>query len=271
MCAKLGLLTLGLVFSVCAGCAINPITGDEDLMLYPEEQDIAIGRKYAPKVEKSLDGRIDNNDVQKYIDRVGQRIARASHRPDLEYHFIAVKNESVNALAVPGGHIFILKGMLEKLTTEAQLAALLGHEVAHVVARDSMAALSRKQALDVLLIGAMFGGAPAEAVRGASATRLFLDLRYSREDEYEADLAGLDYMVAAGYDPRGAIELIKTLEDENAVRPLEFFSTHPSPKNRRAYMMARIQARYHGLATLKVGEEAYREQVLQRLTRKKSK
>ncbi len=269
MSAKLGLLTLGLILSLCGGCAINPITGDEDLMFYPEEQDIAIGRKYAPKVEKALGGRIDSNDLQKYVDRVGQRIARASHRPDLEYHFIAVKHESVNALAVPGGHIFVLKGMLEKLTTEAQLAALLGHEVAHVVARDSMAALSRKQALDVLLMGAMFGGAPAEAVRGASVTRLFLDLRYSREDEYEADLAGLDYMVAAGYDPQEAMDLIGRLENENAVRPLEFFSTHPSPKNRRAYMAARIQERYSSVGSLTANEQAYREQVLQHLKGKR--
>jgi predicted Zn-dependent protease len=271
MWGKLGLLKVGLFVCFCAGCAINPITGDEDLMFYPEDKDVAIGRKYAPKVEKELAGKIASEELQSYIDRVGQRIARVSHRPDLEYYFVAVEEKSVNAVALPGGHIFVLKGMLEKLTNEAQLAAILGHEIAHVVARDSMAALSRKQALDVLLMGAMFGGAPAEAVRGASVTRLFLDLQYSREDEYEADLVGLAYMAAAGYDPNGAVELVQILEDENEVRRLEFFSTHPSPQNRRAYLAQEVQEKYQNPTALKTGKEDYEVCVLKHLKSKQSR
>ncbi len=271
MLGKLAFFKFGLVFCFCTGCAINPITGDEDLMFYPEDKDIAIGRKYAPKVEKALGGKIASQELQSYIDRVGQRLARVSHRPDLEYYFVAVEDKSVNAIALPGGHIFVLRGMLEKLTSEAQLAALLGHEVAHVVARDSMAALSRQQALDLLLAGAMFGGAPAEAVRGASVTRLFLDLQYSREDEYEADLAALTYMAAAGYDPNGAVELVQILEDENEVRRLEFFSTHPSPQNRRAYLAQEVQEKYQNPTALKTGKEDYQACVLKHLKSKQSR
>jgi len=266
MSGKTDLLALALALCLCCGCAINPITGEEELMFYPEDKDIAIGLKYAPEVEKELGGKIANEDLQNYIDRVGQKIARASQRPDLEYHFVALQDEATNAVALPGGHVFVLRGMLEKLTSEAQLAALLSHEIAHVVARDSMAALSRQRAIDVLLAAAIAGQAPGEAVRAASLTRLFLDLRYSREDEREADLAGLAYIVATGYDPNGAVELIQILEDENAVRRLEFFSTHPSPRNRRQYLAQEVENKYRGLIDLNTGREDYHRYVLQPLT-----
>ena len=271
MLRQSGLLTLGFVLCFCAGCAINPITGEEDLMFYPEDKDIAIGKKYAPEVEKQLSGRIANEDLQNYIDRIGQKIARVSQRPDLEYHFVALGDESTNAVALPGGYVFVLRGMLEKLTSEAQLAALLGHEIAHVVARDSMAALSRQHAIDILMVAAIAGQSPGEAVRAASLTRLFLDLRYSREDERQADLAGLAYMTAAGYDPHGAAELIQILEDEHAIKQIEFFSTHPSPRNRRQYLTQEIENKYSRLTGLKTGRQDYHSHVLQPLTGKRPK
>ena len=271
MLRQLGPFALGLIFFFCAGCAINPITGEEDLMFYPEDKDIAIGKKYAPEVEKQLDGKIANEDLQNYIDRIGQKIARVSQRPDLEYHFAALQDKSTNAFALPGGYVYVLRGMLEKLTSESQLAALLGHEIAHVVARDSMAALSRQHVIDVLMVAAIVGRAPGDAVRAAGLTRLFLDLRYSREDEQEADLAGLAYMTAAGYDPHGAAELIQILEDEHAVKQLEFFSTHPSPRNRRQYITQEIENKYSGLTDLKTGKEDYYSHVLQPLTGKRPK
>jgi len=271
MLRQLGPFALGLIFFFCAGCAINPITGEEDLMFYPEDKDIAIGKKYAPEVEKQLDGKIANEDLQNYIDRIGQKIARVSQRPDLEYHFAALQDKSTNAFALPGGYVYVLRGMLEKLTSESQLAALLGHEIAHVVARDSMAALSRQHVIDVLMVAAIVGRAPGDAVRAAGLTRLFLDLRYSREDEQEADLAGLAYMTAAGYDPHGAAELIQILEDEHAVKQLEFFSTHPSPRNRRQYITQEIENKYSSLTDLKTGKEDYYSHVLQPLTGKRPK
>lgn len=258
-----------LLLSLCIGCAVNPITGDEELMLYPEDKDLAIGRKYAPKVEKALGGKIDNEELQTYIDRVGQRIARFSHRPDLQYHFVAVNEDAVNALALPGGYIYVLKGMLKELRSEAQLAALLGHEVAHVVARDSAAALSRMQVFDLLLYASIIADAPGSAVSAAQYTRFFLALRYSREDEREADLTGLDYMVAAGYDPGGVLELMQTLEQESTVRPLEFFSTHPSPKNRISYLTREVQRKYRGRKDLKIGKDEYQTMVLRHISRRR--
>lgn len=129
MSNKLGVLTLGFIFCLCTGCAINPVTGEEQLMLISEQQDIEIGRKFAPEVEKQMGGRIANESLQNYVDSVGQRIARVSHKPDLEYHFSAVEDKSINAMALPGGYVFITRGMLEKLMTEAQLAGILAHEI----------------------------------------------------------------------------------------------------------------------------------------------
>ena len=265
MSGKLGLVSLGLILCLCAGCAINPITGEEELMLYSEQKDVAIGGKLAPEVEKQMGGRIANEALQNYMDSVGQRIARVSHRPDLEYHFAVLEHESINALALPGGYVFLTKGMLQNLTTEAQLAGILAHEVAHVVARDTMAALSRQRAIDVLLIAAATQDTPAAAMRAAQFTRLFLDLSYSREDEQQADLAGLDYMVQAGYDPHGMIETMQMLQNEQKTRPIEFFSTHPNPENRIAYLTEEIQTHYSNLAGLKIGAEDFNSSVLQHL------
>jgi len=267
MAGKLTLLILSLILCFCIGCAVNPITGEEELMFISENQDIEIGRKYAPEIEKQLGGRIDNPDLQNYIDSVGQKIARISHRPNWEYHFTAVEHKMVNAIALPGGHIFVTKGMLEKLTTEAQLAALLAHEIVHVTARHSSAAISRQMGLSFLLLGATVAGAeiPPDAGKAAALALQLIGLKYSRVQEKMADVAGLDYMVVAGYNPHGAVELHQMLQEQDKLRPAEFLSTHPSPANRIISLNARIQTRYDSLEGLRIGKNAYRSAVLERL------
>jgi len=265
MCKKFGLLILSLSFCLCGGCAINPITGEEQLMLIPEQQDVEIGRKYAPEVEKQMGGRIDNEDLQNYIDGVGQKLARVSHRTDWEYYFAALNDESVNAFALPGGYVFITKGMLEKLATEAQLAAILGHEITHIVARHSSAAMSKQIGFELLLSAVTSEETSKGVLTAADLGWQILGLQYSKKDEREADLGGLDYMVRAGYNPYGMVETMQMLEEENAVRPIEFFSTHPAPQNRMAYLTQRIQTEHYGLEGLKVGKEDYRRAVLEQL------
>ena len=262
---KLGLLILGLIFSLCTGCAVNPITGEEELMFFPEEQDIAIGRKYAPEIEKQMGGRIDNKSLQNYIDSVGQKIARVSHKPNLEYHFVALEHKSVNAFALPGGYIFITRGMLEQLQTEAQLAAILGHETVHVVARDVSNVMSNEIGISLLLSAVASDKTPEGVLTAAKVTRQILGLRYSRKDESEADLGGLDYMVRAGYNPYGVAETMQILPNQQTARPVEFFSTHPSPQNRIEYLTRRIQTKYFNVAGLKDGKEDYRSAVLEQL------
>ena len=265
MYKKLGLLISGLIFCLCTGCAVNPITGEEELMLFPEQQDIAIGRKYAPEIEKQMGGRIDNLQLQNYIDYVGRRIARISHKPYFEYHFVALEHKSVNALALPGGYIFITRGMLEKLQTEAQLAAILAHEIVHVVARHASAAMSREIGIGLLLSAVTSEKTPNGVLTAADLTRKILGLQYSRKDERQADLAGLDYMVLAGYNPYGMVESMQMLQSRQEIRPIEFFSTHPSPQNRVEYLRQKIQTKYYNLAGLKIGKEYYHRAVLEQL------
>jgi len=265
MYEKFVLLTLYLSFCLCVGCAINPITGEEELMFFPAEQDIAIGEKYAPEVEKQLGGRIDNPQLQNYVDYVGQRLARVSHRRDFEYRFVAVGDKSLNALTLPGGYIFITKGMLEKLATESQLAAILGHEIVHVVARDSLNVMSNEIGIGILLSAVISEHTPEGALVAADMAHQILGLRYSRKDERQADLGGLDYMVRAGYNPYGMVETMQMLQNQQKDRPIEFFSTHLSPQNRIEYITYEIQTKHYGLAGLKVGKEDYHRAVLEQL------
>ena len=261
------LLILTVASCLSAGCAVNPLTGDKELMFSPLRQDIEIGRLCAPEVEKQMDGRIKDDSLQSYIDTVGQRIARISHRSGLDYHFLALNHKSVNAFALPGGYIFITRGMLEKLQTEAQLAAILAHEIAHVVARDAANRMSNQSAMGLLLMGAASAGAPGELINAAYVTQEILSLKYSREDERQADMGGLRYMVRAGYNPYGMVETMQMLETLQYDEPVEFLSTHPSPYNRVSYLTRTIQRRELDLSALKVGCEDYQHAVLDRLTR----
>ncbi|MHC4157933.1 MAG: M48 family metalloprotease [Planctomycetota bacterium] len=270
MLKKLTLSTLGLIFYLCSGCAVNPITGQDQFMLIPEQQDITIGQEYSPEVEKQMGGRIANEDLQDYIDNVGQKIARIGHRPNWEYHFIAVQDKTINAVALPGGYVFVTKAMLQKLKTEAQLAAILAHEMTHIVARDSSAAISRQIGIDILLSAVASQETPQGVLLVADLAGQILNLQYSREQEWVADLGGLDYMVRAGYNPYGAVEVMHILQSQREIRPVEFFSTHPSPQNRIDYLTQRIQTDYYGLEDLKVGEEDYRKAVLGQLSNQDS-
>ena len=267
MLGKIRLLILSLTSCLLIGCAVNPITGQEELMFISENKDIEIGRQYAPEIEKQLGGKIDDAGLQNYIDSVGQRIARISHRPGWEFHFTAVEHKMVNAFALPGGHIFVTKGMLKKLTTEAQLAALLAHEIVHITARHNSAAMSRQMGLSFLFLGASVAGAeiPQDAARAAGIALQLIGLKYSRVQEKQADVAGMDYMVVAGYNPHGAVELMQMLQDQDKVKPVEFLSSHPSPKNRIISLNARIQTRYSSPEGLRIGKNAYRTTVLERL------
>ncbi|MHC4362319.1 MAG: M48 family metalloprotease [Planctomycetota bacterium] len=266
---ELGLLIVGFILCLCTGCAVNPISGEEELMFFPEKQDIEIGRKYAPEVEKHLGGRIDNNDLQEYIDGVGQRVARVCHKPNLEYHFVALDHKSVNALALPGGYVFITRGMLENLQTEAQLAGVLAHEIVHVVARDTSNMMSKEIGLNLLLVAAASTvKAPRGAVTAAQVTTQIIGLQYSKQDERQADLGGLKYMVRASYNPSGMVETMEMFESREQTERDEFLSSHPSPENRIGYLKRKIQSKYSDLTGLKVGKEDYRRSVLDRLPKR---
>ncbi len=259
---------LGLVLVLLSGCTVNPITGNEELMFFSPDKDVELGRKYAPLVVKELGGLMPEEGLQSYLNRIGQRLAGCCQRPDLAYHFAAVEEGGANALALPGGYIYITRDLLKELKTEAQLASVLGHEIGHVVARDTLVAMSEQIGMTALVLAAQAGGS-ADLARGSSFVAAVLSLQYSRDDEKEADLAGLSYMTQAGYDPNGMVETMQILQKLYTVRPIEFFSTHPNPENRIAYIQERIARRYASLGGLKKGQEEYAEKVGAPLTERK--
>jgi beta-barrel assembly-enhancing protease len=237
-----------------AGCAVNPATGQRQLAIIPisTEQEIEIGEKTFPQAVQQMGGEYDDPALAAYIDGVGQRLARVSHRPDLPYRFKVVNDSSPNAFALPGGFIGISRGLLVNLDNEAQLAAVLGHEVGHVTARHSVQALQRGATFNIAL--AVLGGVTGEAAYGPLAqqagqlTAALLDRSYSREQERESDRLGIDYMVQAGYNPAGAVQLQEffyRMEGGGEPRWASgLFRTHPFSRDRMVANESYIQSNY---------------------------
>jgi len=240
MLVKIALLLIVSTCPVFAGCATNPVTGSRQLMLISPEQELEIGRQYSPEVEKQLGGPISDPQIQSYVAGVGARIARVSHMPELEF------------------------GMLRSIRTEAQLAAVLAHETVHVTARHSADAMSKQIGLGILLSAVTGEETPQTLVTVAELGAQMLTLKYSRSAEYEADIFGLDYMARAGYQPGAMVELMEILESQNSQRPIEFFSTHPSPSHRKERVLEHIASM--NLAGEPVtGRTEYSKNVLERL------
>jgi predicted Zn-dependent protease len=199
-----------------ANCAQNPVTGNPNLVLLSESQEIAIGRREDPKVRQQY-GAYDNAELQKYVDGLGQRLAKASHRPGIEYHFLVVDSPDVNAFALPGGYIYITRGIMAYLNSEAELAAVLGHELGHVTARHSVQQLSAATAASV---GASILQIFVPQTRGAIGDNLINVLGnallsgYGREHELEADRLGAEYLARTGYDPQAMVKVVGVLKNQ---------------------------------------------------------
>jgi beta-barrel assembly-enhancing protease len=260
------LIVVGLLG--CAGCSVNSVTGKRQLSLFMPSpaKELKIGQKYAPEMEKQMGGRLQNEQVQNYVNQVGQKIAKASHTPDAKFQYQALNDDTVNAFALPGGYVYITKGMLKQLDSEAQLAAILGHESAHVTARHSAQAMSEQIGMELLLEAVSISGqAPQGVTTAAKAGAQLVDLKYSRTHENEADSIGLDYMVKAGYNPIGMVETMQILQKQSGGKSFDWLSTHPNPKNRLGTIQDKIHSKYRNAGNLATNETAYRQNVLQNL------
>jgi len=260
--------TLLLLFAAgalqCSGCAMNPVTGEKQLMLISPAQELQIGEKYAPEVAKQLGGPIENTALQNYVKSIGQRVAAVSskHAPDTKFRYAALNDKSINAMALPGGYVFITKGLLSHLTTSDQLAAILAHETAHVTARHSATAMSQQMGMDLVLSLALSEGSGASTV--AQMGSQMIGLSYSRDHEYQADSIGTDYLAAAGFNCYAMVETMEILQQQNKVRQIEYFSTHPAPAKRKVKVQEQIAARAY--PTVKsTGGADYRKFVLENL------
>jgi predicted Zn-dependent protease len=197
---------------VTIACATNPATGRRQLILMSEDQEIQLGRDSDQQIRQEM-GVYDDPALQQYVDRIGQRLARQSHRPNLPWTFTVVNEPAVNAFALPGGFIYLTRGMLPFLHDEAELAAVLGHEIGHVDARHSAAAYSQQVlAGGGLAIGGIFVPElqPFQDLAGAALGLLFL--KHSRDAELESDRLGVEYAAASGWNPGGMPDLLTTLD-----------------------------------------------------------
>ena len=229
------------------GCAVNPVTGRQEFVLMSEQQELALGQQANKQVLQQYKVYPDQQ-LQSYVNSVGQALAGKSHRTNLSYTFTVVDSTEINAFALPGGYIYITRGLLTYLNSEAELAAVLGHEIGHVTARHSVRQQTSAQAAS-LGAGLLSVLLPQMASNGLGQTVNMLGtalLRgYGREHELEADRLGADYLAKTGYDPEAMLAVISTLKrqqqfDQQLAR-LEgrearsyhgVFSTHPDHDTR---------------------------------------
>jgi predicted Zn-dependent protease len=204
-------LRLVVAAAVVGGCATNPATGQRQLMLMSEQEEIQLGRQSDAEVRQQM-GVYQDQALQQYVTRIGLRLARASHRPNLPWTFTVVDEPAVNAFALPGGFIYITRGILPFLRDEAELAAVMGHEVGHVDARHSAAAYSRQTLAGGGLAALGVFVPQTRPLQGAASVALGLAfLKNSRGAELEADQLGVGYASAAGWDPSAMPDLLSTL------------------------------------------------------------
>jgi predicted Zn-dependent protease len=220
---------------VSAACATNPVTGKRQMTLLSEAEELAIGQQQDAEIRREM-GVYDDPALQRYVDDIGQQLARASHRPNLPWSFTIVDSPAINAFALPGGYIYLTRGILAYLDDEAELAGVLGHEIGHVTARHAAQAYTRQAQAGIgLAILGIFVPATAPFADLSSAGLSVLFLRHGREAELEADRLGVEYGSGAGYDPAGVPRFLATLARVDALSERgvpNWLSTHPDPGSR---------------------------------------
>jgi predicted Zn-dependent protease len=258
------LATLLLCAAILQGCAVNPATGQGNLVMMSERRELEIGREEHEKVMASMRV-VEDSALTAYVNEVGQRVAAGSHRPDLSYTFTVIDSPEINAFALPGGYVYINRGLLLFLKTEDELAAVLAHEVGHITARHAVQQQARGRLGSA---AAAVGGVVAAVATGSGYIGSELmqigsiwaaagASGFGREHELEADSLGAEYLRNAGYNPRAMIDVLSVLknhEDFN-VRVAQrqptyhgLFTTHPRND-------VRLQQAVAQAGSLNVGEQ----------------
>lgn len=275
---RLGLALVMVLFGLigyCTNTVENPITGEVQRVQLSPEQEIELGLQARSQMAEEFGGLYPDPEVQQYLDNVGQRVVEQSIAGQSPYPFefhLLRDPQTINAFALPGGQVFITVGLMRQLTSESQLAGILGHEVGHVVARHGAEHLAKQQ-LGAALVNAVGIAASDSPQSGrqaaviAQAVNQLVQLRYGRDDELESDRLGFRFMTEAQYNPQGKVELMEILgASREGNEPPEFFSSHPNPTNRIQRLEELIQENFpNGIPPqLEEGQEDFR-QVLPRL------
>ncbi|MBN2035008.1 MAG: M48 family metalloprotease [Deltaproteobacteria bacterium] len=224
------------------GCATNPVTGKSQFMIMDEKQEIAIDRQHSPHQFSSDYGTVQNRNLQDYIQTTGKKLASNTHRTQMPYNFNCVNANYVNAYAFPGGSIACTRGILLELDNEAQLAALLGHELGHVNARHTAASMSKAQLANIAVgglailtsvaVGSTVGNLAGQLGQLGSGALL---ASYSRDNERQADHLGMEYITRSGYGPEGMVglmDMLNSMSRHKAGATDLLFATHPMSSER---------------------------------------
>ena len=234
----------------------NPVTGETQSISLSEKQEIALGLQAAPQMARKFGGSDRDEAAQALVDEVGGRLVRSGPGKDSPYRFeftLLADDRTVNAFALPGGPVFITRALYSRLSTEAELAGVLGHEVGHVLGRHAAERLAKSE-LGRQVVGAVGVATSDEHGRGGALAQLatqavvqMTQMSYGREDELQSDALGVRFMAEAGYDPRALVQVMKVLADASGGKKRsEFTSTHPDPGNRAQKIEAEIAKRFPG-------------------------
>ena len=244
-----------------AACATNPVTGKKELSLISEAQEIQMGQQAAVEVRQTS-GIVPDSALLAYVRSIGLKLAKGSERPNLPWSFDVVDDPAVNAFALPGGSIFITRGILSYMQNEAELATVLGHEIGHVTARHSVHEMSRAQVFQGLLgVGSILSSDVASVAGVASQGLGLLFLKYSRDNETQADDLGFRYSLADGYDVRAMRSMFEMLQRTSASneggRLPQWLATHPDPGNRIAKTDQRLATVTADLTKMKINRDPF--------------
>jgi len=250
--------------SALSGCATSPVGGGSILVGMDEEEEKAIDRKVSPRQFSQDLGAVQDGPVNQYLSGVGQRLDSKSHRPQMPYSYRVLNANYVNAYTFPGGAMGITRGIMVDLDNEAQLAALLGHEIGHVNARHAaqrqgQAMVAAVAATGINIIGSAYGfGGITDIGTQLGASALLSS--YSRDNEREADALGQEYMVRAGYPASGMVDLQQILVSQEKESPgmlQTMFSTHPMSRERRDTARQLAEGKYAASNGRDVGRERF--------------
>lgn len=267
-----GLLLFVAVLMPLSGCSGGPT-----FLSWQEE--VALGEQAAPEFIEQGGGRLDDSSITMYVRDMGFKLARIAERqtpdedrPPLDWEFHVLDSEVINAFALPGGKVFISRGLMQQMNNEAQLAGVIGHEIGHVMARHGNKRMSQAMILQGAIVAVGVAGTFSDSewmqvlgVGTAAGGQLFL-LRYSRENELESDALGVSYMAEAGYNPLGQVQVMEILgRASGGGAPPEWLSTHPASDTRVEALEAIIDERFpraYDSDYYQTGEQDYERQVL---------
>jgi predicted Zn-dependent protease len=246
---------------ILGGCAVNKATGQRQLILISESREIEMGREADQQIVSSL-GLYPDSSLQQYIHELGANLAAKCERPHLPWAFRLVDDPVVNAFALPGGFIYITRGIMAHLNSEAELAGVMGHEIGHVTGKHAVTRMSKAQIAQIGLgVGQVLEPGLEKYSQLANVGLGLLFLKFSRDDETQADELGLRYMTRADYDPREMVGVMTMLDQVTEAggggRVPEWLATHPNPGNRRENIQSQVDTISGDLSGALVQQESY--------------